>query len=107
MPVVIAYLMITFFIYFRYMKTQREVTRIEAMSKSPILSFFNEIAKGAIYARTCLKETFIHKQHSFNINLDLRNTILKTGLRSFFISHIIYLLIPTVSLIMIITVKLF
>ncbi len=31
-----------------------EVCRLDAMSKSPIISFFSEICRGAVYVRTCL-----------------------------------------------------
>lgn len=37
----------------------REVTRLEAMSKSPILSYFSEIARGSVLIRSCVNKLHI------------------------------------------------
>lgn len=43
------------------MRGMREMARITAISVSPILSFFTEIARGAFYCRSCVSEKFITK----------------------------------------------
>jgi len=37
----------------------REITRIEAVAKSPILSFFSEIIRGIIYSRHCISKNYL------------------------------------------------
>lgn len=47
------------FLGYLYMKGMREVTRLEAMSKSPVLSFFSEIARGSVLIRSTINKKFI------------------------------------------------
>ncbi len=43
-----------------FVRSLRETTRIEAISKSPILSFMSEIIRGAVYSRSCLNSDLIY-----------------------------------------------
>ena len=45
-----------------YIKSIREITRLDAVSKSPILNYFSEIVKGVIYAKNCM-----NKNEVFNV----------------------------------------
>ena len=86
-PVQVVYLIYTIWFFFYYMRTQREVMRLDTVSKSPILNLQNEVAAGSIYCRTCLSPEYLIRRQRENLNVDIRNNILLNGLRSFMLSY--------------------
>ncbi|CAD8136569.1 unnamed protein product [Paramecium octaurelia] len=64
-----------------YYRCLREITRIEAVSKSPIFSFFQQIVRGITYARTCLPIEKIVVQQQINVDADLGNQINLDGIQ--------------------------
>ncbi len=62
----------------------REVTRIEAIAKSPILNLFSEVVRGAFYVRNCVDREYLFRRQRANINKDLRNQVVYCGLNSFY-----------------------
>lgn len=90
LPPLFVYIVVAFYFGYVYMISMREVTRLEAMSKSPILSYFSEIVRGAVYVRTCVNNAFVNFIHSNNIDLDLRNGLFKGGLENFFLAYLVY-----------------
>lgn len=63
-----------------FVRSLRETTRIEAISKSPILSFMSEIIRGAVYSRSCLNSDLIYIRHQNNQDIELRNKITTAGI---------------------------
>lgn len=59
LPALGGFMILAFIINYAYLRSERELTRLEAMSKSPILSFFNQIIRGSLYSRTCISEKYI------------------------------------------------
>jgi ABC-type multidrug transport system fused ATPase/permease subunit len=54
------YIILMLLLIYGYIKSILEITRIEAMSKSPIISYFQEICRGAVFSRTCIKKNYIY-----------------------------------------------
>ncbi|KAL4505152.1 hypothetical protein ABPG72_016219 [Tetrahymena utriculariae] len=78
-PIGICYIFLAIFIANIFLKAKRQLARIEATSKSPILQYFSEIIRGIFYVRYCvcyqkMKDTF--QQY---IDIDLRNQIALNG----------------------------
>ena len=106
LPAVIVYFIACLILFIYYMSSIRELTRLEAISKTPILSFFNEIARGAVYCRSCISESYIFGRYGKSVNQDLRNLITKQALQSLFFSYINYLNVLFLCIIEIIMVSL-
>ena len=47
--------LITLFYYF-YIRVNQEMSRIEAISKSPVLNFYSEVIRGVQFVRLCLSK---------------------------------------------------
>lgn len=97
-------------VYFqkRYMKVNREVTRLENISKSPVVSFFSESLNGLTYIRAYNKHNeFIDKYLTLQ-DENIKNLILRTGLGNWFSLRItlctILVQVPTVLIPLIISV---
>lgn len=59
LPALGGFVLVAFVMNYVYLKSMRELTRFEAMSKSPILSFFTQILRGALYSRSCISHNYI------------------------------------------------
>ncbi|CAD8046827.1 unnamed protein product [Paramecium sonneborni] len=75
MPFLIIFFIILIYITVIYYRCLREITRIEAVSKSPVFSFFQQIVRGIIYVRTCLPTEKVVIQQQRNVDIDLGNQI--------------------------------
>jgi ABC-type multidrug transport system fused ATPase/permease subunit len=42
------------YVFYLFLVSAREIARLEALSKSPILSFYSEIMRGIVYTKHCL-----------------------------------------------------
>lgn len=61
-PVLVVYLMLCHILRMQIVKPQRELTRLEGISKSPIVSCFTEILSGVTTIRSYnVKDMFFHK----------------------------------------------
>ena len=66
------------------MKVNREVVRLESISKSPIVSFFSESVNGLTSIRAYQEQAkFSHKFHQLQ-NANIKNLILVAGLTNWF-----------------------
>lgn len=62
LPIIAGILLINIVIIKYYIKCIREITRLDAVSKSPILNTFSEIVRGLIYIRTCLSKADVTRK---------------------------------------------
>lgn len=67
-----------------YMKAQREIIRLESISKSPIISFFTESISGLSVIRAYQQEMKFFNQHINNVNENKKNQITKMAMNIFF-----------------------
>ena len=65
-----------------YMKCQRELVRLEAISKSLIVSFFTETLGGLSTIRAFSQSNRFLKQHADNLNENIRILFIKYGLNN-------------------------
>ncbi|CAD8136571.1 unnamed protein product [Paramecium octaurelia] len=75
LPLLIIFFIILIYLTVIYYRCLREITRIEAVSKSPVFSFFQQIVRGITYVRTCLPLEKVVIQQQRNVDLDLGNQI--------------------------------
>lgn len=57
--IVSLYIVNCVYVGYIYLRGMREITRLEAVSRSPILSLFNEVIQGAVFVKNCVKKNFI------------------------------------------------
>jgi ABC-type multidrug transport system fused ATPase/permease subunit len=55
--IILAIIIFSFFFGRLYLRSIREIVRIDAIAKSPILSFFSEIIRGITYVRNCVAKS--------------------------------------------------
>ncbi|CAD8145904.1 unnamed protein product [Paramecium pentaurelia] len=75
LPLIIIFFIILIYLTIIYYRCLREITRIEAVSKSPVFSFFQQIVRGITYVRTCLPLEKVVIQQQRNVDVDLGNQI--------------------------------
>jgi len=83
-----------------YMKCNRELVRLEAISKSPIVSFFTETLGGLSTIRAFSQSNRFLKQHAGNLNENIRTLIIKYGFEQWFtqrITLVSFILVMTVT----------
>lgn len=85
-PPIVFYIMLYCYLVYIYMRTMREMTRIEAISKSPILILYSQIVRGAVYIRTCVKRSFIGKLFTQVVDKNVQNQIISISLFSWFLN---------------------
>lgn len=66
------------------MKTKREILRLEAISKSPIVSWATATIKGLALIRTSKKENWFTNKMMRLIEDNLKNSVLIYGLDSWY-----------------------
>ncbi|KAL4510575.1 hypothetical protein ABPG72_004729 [Tetrahymena utriculariae] len=76
-----------------YTQIQREITRIETVSKSPILNYFSEIYRGSLYIKQCVNHNIPIKEFQQYINTNLRNQILSSAVKNLYIFLILFVVI--------------
>ena len=89
-PVIVIYALYCFWIGYYYLKCVTEVYRLSAISQSPILAFFTETIRGAVYNRICVNEDFNRTKLQNKIDLNIRNKIASQSLYCHFIARVIY-----------------
>lgn len=89
------------FLFYLYLRTTREMQRIEAVSKSPILNFYSEIIRGITFCRNCLQRDVLYSKQESNIELDLSNQIIIYAMNNWLIlySNIIHVFFGGVMII--------
>ncbi|KAL4462576.1 hypothetical protein ABPG74_000406 [Tetrahymena malaccensis] len=80
----IIYLFISVLFTYYFITAKRQVTRIEATSKSPILQYFSEIIRGIFYLRNCVKYHDIKDTYKDYIDIDLRNQVAQSGIQNWY-----------------------
>ncbi|KAL4509416.1 hypothetical protein ABPG72_018347 [Tetrahymena utriculariae] len=83
-PVSIISFLLCGFISYYFLLSKRQVIRIEAASKSPILQYFSEVIRGVIYLRNCVQQSLISQKFQDLVDLDLRNQIALNGIQYWF-----------------------
>ncbi|CAD8204242.1 unnamed protein product [Paramecium octaurelia] len=83
-PVLIVFFLIMIALTVIYYKSLREVSRMEAISKSPIVSFYQQILRGILFVRSCLPHQEVIDRHLKNVDLDLGNQINLNGLQQWY-----------------------
>ena len=73
-----------------YMKCNREFVRLEAISKSPIVSFFTETLAGLSTIRAFSYDQRFTEQHALNLNGNIRTLIIKLGFDNWFTQRIAF-----------------
>ncbi|KAL4463961.1 hypothetical protein ABPG74_005898 [Tetrahymena malaccensis] len=76
-----------------YTRIQREITRIETVSKSPILNYFSEIYRGTLYIKQCVNHNIPIKEFQQYINTNLRNQIVSSAVKNLYIFLILFVVI--------------
>ncbi|CAD8122067.1 unnamed protein product [Paramecium sonneborni] len=84
LPVLIVFFLILIVVTIIYYRSLREISRMEAISKSPIVSFYQQILRGMLYVRTCLPQQEVINRHLQNVDLDLGNQINLNGLQQWY-----------------------
>jgi len=83
-PLAILFFFASYKIQRSFMSLNREVTRLESISKSPIVSFFSESLSGLTSIRTYQEqEKFVSKFHNLQSE-NIKNLILSAGLLNWF-----------------------
>ncbi|KAL4505153.1 hypothetical protein ABPG72_016220 [Tetrahymena utriculariae] len=82
--IAIVYFFISLTISYFFLTAKRQIVRIEATSKSPILQYFSEILRGLSYLRSCVKEELIRDTFQQFVDVDLRNQIALNGIQYWF-----------------------
>ncbi|EAR99951.2 ABC transporter family protein (macronuclear) [Tetrahymena thermophila SB210] len=80
----IVYLFISALLTYYFVTAKRQVTRIEATSKSPILQYFSEIIRGIFYLRNCVKYANIKDNYKDYVDVDLRNQVALNGIQNWY-----------------------
>ncbi|EAR99948.2 ABC transporter C family protein (macronuclear) [Tetrahymena thermophila SB210] len=83
-PIGICYIFLAVFIAFIFLKAKRQLARIEATSKSPILQYFSEIIRGIFYVRYCVCYQKMKNTFQEYVDIDLRNQIALNGVEFWF-----------------------
>ncbi|EAR85830.3 ATP-binding ABC transporter (macronuclear) [Tetrahymena thermophila SB210] len=76
-----------------YTQVQREINRIETVSKSPILNYFSEIYRGTLYIKQCVDHSIPVKEFQQFININLRNQIVSSAVQNLFMFLILFIVI--------------
>ncbi|KAL4462574.1 hypothetical protein ABPG74_000404 [Tetrahymena malaccensis] len=82
--IAIAYFFISLTLSYFFLTAKRQIVRIEATSKSPILQYFSEILRGLTYLRSCVKQEIIKEAFQQYVDVDLRNQIALNGIQQWF-----------------------
>ncbi|KAL4505155.1 hypothetical protein ABPG72_016222 [Tetrahymena utriculariae] len=80
----IVYLFISVLFTYYFVTAKRQVTRIEATSKSPILQYFTEIIRGIFYLRNCVQYSDIKETYKDYVDIDLRNQVALNGIQNWY-----------------------
>jgi len=83
-----------------FMKCNREIVRLESISKSPIVSFFTETLGGLSIIRAFGHSKRFLDQHSANLNENIKTLVIKYGFEEWFTQRIAFLsfiLVMTIS----------
>ncbi|CAK60656.1 unnamed protein product (macronuclear) [Paramecium tetraurelia] len=75
LPLLLLFFIILLYLTIIYYRCLREITRIEAVSKSPVFSFFQQIVRGVTYVRSCLPIDKVIALQQKNVDIDLGNQI--------------------------------
>ncbi|CAD8127029.1 unnamed protein product [Paramecium sonneborni] len=75
LPLLILFFIILIYLTVIYYRCLREITRIEAVSKSPVFSFFQQIVRGVTYVRSCLPIEKVVALQQKNVDIDLGNQL--------------------------------
>ncbi|CAD8142569.1 unnamed protein product [Paramecium octaurelia] len=75
LPLLLLFFIILLYLTIIYYRCLREITRIEAVSKSPVFSFFQQIVRGVTYVRSCLPIDKVIALQQKNVDVDLGNQI--------------------------------
>lgn len=67
-----------------YMKVNRELIRLESISRSPIVSFFSETLNGLSTIRAYKKEKDFFDKHANNMDENKKNTMIQSGMNLWF-----------------------
>lgn len=89
-------------VYSIYMKCNREFVRLEAISNSPIVSFFTETLGGLPIIRAFSQQSAFLAKHCLNVNENLRTLIIKYAFNEWFKQRIAF-----ISLILVMTIIFF
>ncbi|CAD8201638.1 unnamed protein product [Paramecium pentaurelia] len=84
LPVLIVFFIILIVLTIIYYKSLREISRMEAISKSPIVSFYQQILRGILFVRSCLPHQEVIDRHLKNVDLDLGNQVNLNGLQQWY-----------------------
>ncbi|CAD8126347.1 unnamed protein product [Paramecium sonneborni] len=79
LPLLILFIIALFYMTVIYYRCLREITRIEAVSKSPVFSYFQQIIRGVTYVRSCLPIDKVIGLQQKNVDIDLGNQINLNG----------------------------
>jgi hypothetical protein len=82
--ILVMYFLLSLNIQSLAMKTKREVLRLEAISKSPIVSWATATIKGLSLIRTSRKETWFISKMQKLIEDNLKNSVLIYGLDAWY-----------------------
>jgi len=101
-PLVLLFFFTSYKIQRSYMRVNREVTRLEGISKSPIVSYFSESLAGLTSIRAYSEqEKFKEKFHNLQ-SANIKNLILSAGLYNWFNLRVtfctIFVIAPTVAI---------
>jgi len=56
--ILIIFFIFCFFVGIGYLKCMAEISRLSAITITPIISFFDESVKGSLFVKNCLNESF-------------------------------------------------
>ncbi|EAR99950.2 ABC transporter C family protein (macronuclear) [Tetrahymena thermophila SB210] len=103
MAIAIFYIFLAIFIAYYFITAKRQIVRIEATSKSPILQYFSEIIRGLQYVRNCVEYQNIKNKFQEYVDIDLRNQIALNGVQYWFecISNFLFMFPILVTLIIV------
>ncbi|KAL4505154.1 hypothetical protein ABPG72_016221 [Tetrahymena utriculariae] len=103
MAIAIIYIFIAIFIAYYFITAKRQIVRIEATSKSPILQYFSEIIRGLQYVRNCIEYKNIKNTFQVYVDTDLRNQIALNGVQYWFecISNFLFMFPILITLIIV------
>ncbi|KAL4462575.1 hypothetical protein ABPG74_000405 [Tetrahymena malaccensis] len=103
MAIAIVYIFIAIFIAYYFITAKRQIVRIEATSKSPILQYFSEIIRGLQYVRNCVEYQNLKTKFQEYVDIDLRNQIALNGVQYWFecISNFLFMFPILVTLVIV------
>ena len=81
---ILLFLVLCFLLQNKFTTVNRELIRLESISRSPIVSYFSETLNGLSVIRAFKKEHSFFEKHTNNMNENLKNKIVQNGLNLWF-----------------------